>query len=289
MAKIIVNGLVSGGVYAVLAVGFSLVFGVARILNMAHTAFYMIAAFFIFVCTVMSGFPLLLSVALAIFLVSVVGILCHKLFFDRIKEHTIPVMLVSVGLAILFQELLVMGFGGTYRAIPPLVAGFVEIAGVRVPWQHLLALGTSIVILIGLWLLLSKSRLGKAIRAVANDREIANVMGIDVGWVCTITVGISAGLAAIAGAIVAPIVMVHPLMWMQPLVITLAAVVLGGLGSIRGSVIGAFILGFAETATVFLMPMGSFLKGAVALGIMIVVLLIRPDGLFGVIFEEERL
>jgi branched-chain amino acid transport system permease protein len=103
-----------------------------------------------------------------------------------------------------------------------------------------------------------------------------------------LTVAISVMLAAIAGAVVAPLYVVDPLMWLSPLVTILAIVVLGGLGSIKGSVIGAFIIGYVETLTVFLVPAGSFLKGAVALTIMVIVLLIRPEGLFGVAFEEER-
>jgi branched-chain amino acid transport system permease protein len=102
------------------------------------------------------------------------------------------------------------------------------------------------------------------------------------------TVGISVGLAAIAGVVVAPVFVVDPLMWLSPLVTMLAIVVLGGLGSLKGSLIGAFIIGYVEAITVFAVPSGSYLKGAVALSIMIVVLLLRPEGLFGIAFEEER-
>jgi branched-chain amino acid transport system permease protein len=103
-----------------------------------------------------------------------------------------------------------------------------------------------------------------------------------------LTVGISVALAAIAGVVVAPVFVVDPLMWLSPLVTMLAIVVLGGLGSIKGSLIGAFIIGYVEAITVFVVPSGAFLKGAVALSIMVIVLLIRPEGLFGVVFEEER-
>ncbi|MDY7036852.1 MAG: branched-chain amino acid ABC transporter permease, partial [Thermodesulfobacteriota bacterium] len=130
---------------------------------------------------------------------------------------------------------------------------------------------------------------GNAIRTVAEDREIANLMGINVTRIYLITMGISIALAGLGGAIVAPIYTVNPLMWMQPLIVVLASVVLGGLGSIKGSIIAAFVLGFAETAVVFLIPDGSFLRGAVSLTIMVVVLQLRPEGLYGVVFEEERL
>jgi branched-chain amino acid transport system permease protein len=136
--------------------------------------------------------------------------------------------------------------------------------------------------------LLYRTRLGLAIRATANDLEVANLMGMDVNRIAMVTVAISVGLAAIAGVSVAPVFVVDPFMWLSPLVTVLAVVVLGGLGSIHGSVIGALIIGYVEALTVFLLPQGAYLKGAVALSIMVVVLLVRPEGLFGVAFEEER-
>jgi len=106
--------------------------------------------------------------------------------------------------------------------------------------------------------------------------------------VATLTVGVAAGLAGLAGALVAPLQILEPHMWLHPLTIVLAIAVLGGLGSLKGSVIGAFILALSETLVVFLIPLGAFLKGAFSLAVMILVLLVRPEGLFGVAFEEER-
>jgi len=136
---------------------------------------------------------------------------------------------------------------------------------------------------------LLRTKLGLAIRVTAQDREIANLMGIDVNRMCVISVAIASALSAIAGAFVAPIFVVQPHMWMSPLVLVMAIVVLGGLGSIKGAFIGALILGFAETIVVFLAPNGSFLRESVAMVVMVITLLVRPDGLFGVAFEEERL
>ena len=144
------------------------------------------------------------------------------------------------------------------------------------------------VVLVGLRFLLMKTRLGVAIRATAQDREVANLMGMNESRIALITVGISIALAALTGAVIAPLTIVDPFMWMHPLIMMMAVVVLGGLGSIKGSFIAAYILGFAEALVVFVVPMGSFLKGSVALSIMILVLLIRPEGLYGVVFEEER-
>ncbi|MDY6971496.1 MAG: branched-chain amino acid ABC transporter permease [Desulfatiglans sp.] len=288
-ADIVINGLVAGGMYAILAVGFSLIFGVARILNMAHTGFYMLTAFFVFIGSSILGFPLLLSLVAAIAAATVMAVLCFIFLFDRVKEHDTTVMIISVALAMLFQELLLLAFGGHFRGIPPFVEGFIEIFDISVSYQHLFAIGSTGLSLIGLWLLLTKTKLGNAIRAVSQDREIAYLMGIDVSRIFMIVMAISVVLAGLAGAVVAPIYMVSPLMWVQPLTIILAAVVLGGLGSIGGCLIGSLILGYTETIVTFLVPGGSFLRGAVSLSIMVAVLLVRPEGLFGTAFEEERL
>ena len=213
---IFINGLVFGGVYAVLAVGFSLVFGVAKILNMAHTAFYMVTAYLIFIATTMLGFPLLLSVVLSAFISGILGIVCYQLLFDRVKEHQTAVMIISVALAILFQEVLLLIFAGHFRNILPFIPGYVEIVGLRVSNQHVITIGVSIATLIGLWILLSKSFLGKAIRAIADDSEIANLMGINVGQVCMITMGISTLLAGVAAAAIVPIFTLEPHMWLHP-------------------------------------------------------------------------
>ena len=286
---ILINGLVAGGVYSVLAVGFSLIFGVAKLLNMAHTAFYMLTAFFILYATTTLSIPLPLALLGAIILTTIIGILSYKLLLDRIKQHETAVMIISVALAMLFQEILLLVFGGHYRGVPPFITGFVDIFGSRVSYQHLFAIGTSALILAGLWLLLSKTRLGNAILAVSQDRVAANLMGINVSRIFMIVMAISVALAGLAGAVIAPIYLVSPHMWQQPLTIVLAAVVLGGLGSIGGCVVGALILAYTESIVTFLVPGGAFLSGAVSLSIMVLVLLIRPEGLFGVVFEEERL
>ena len=289
IGNILINSLISGGIFAVLALGFSLVFGVAKILNMAHTAFYMVTAYFILTLNVLLGVPLLLSAVLAILVTSFLGMISYKFLLDRVKKHETAVLIISLSLGILFQEILLIMFTGDFRRFPPFVPGYVELIDVRVSYQHIFAIFVSGIILLCIWILLTKTRLGKAVRAVAQDIEIANIMGINVSRICMITMGISAGLAGVAGAIVGPIFTVQPYMWMHPLIMVLAAVVLGGLGSAKGSVIAAFILGFAETMTTFLIPGGSFLRGTISLGVMVIVLMLRPEGLFGVVFEEERL
>jgi len=285
---ILVSGLVNGGVYALLAIGFALVFGVARIVNIAHTAFYMLAAYALYGLLVTAGLPLIPAILLAVVAVVALSLLCYKLVIEPVRQHEAAVLIATIALALIFQEGLLVAFGGHFLGIPSAVDGFASVLGVRVSYQRLLILVVVALTLAAVWFLLNRTRLGLAIRAAANDAEIANLMGMNVNRVAMITVGISVALAAIAGVVVAPVFVVDPLMWLSPLVTMLAIVVLGGLGSLKGSLIGAFVIGYVEAITVFAVPAGAYLKGAVALSIMVIVLLIRPEGLFGVAFEEER-
>lgn len=285
---ILVSGLINGGVYALLAIGFSLIFGVARIVNIAHTAFYMLAAYALYGMLVIGGMPLLLAIPLAVAAVVALSLVCYKLVIEPVRQHESAVLIATIALALIFQESLLVSFGGSFLGIPNAVEGVTSILGVRVSYQRLIILLVVAITLVATWYLLNRTRLGLAIRAAANDQEIANLMGMNVNRVAMYTVGISVALAAIAGVVVAPVFVVDPLMWLSPLVTMLAIVVLGGLGSLKGSLIGALIIGYVEAITVFAVPSGSYLKGAVALSIMVLVLLIRPEGLFGVVFEEER-
>jgi len=286
--NIIISGLISGSVFALLAIGFSLIFGVARIVNIAHTAFYMVAAYCIFFVTQKMGLHPVWGMAAAIVLVTLLGIISYKIFINPIREHEGAVLIATIALAMAFQEIMILNFTGTYLSVPSLVKGYFTILGVKVFYQQLLTFCAALLVMVALWVLLMKTKLGLAIRSTAQDREVANLMGINEARVAMITMGISVGLAALTGAVVVPLTILEPHMWMYPLIMMMAVVVLGGLGSLKGSFMGAYILGFAEALVVFLAPMGAFLKGSVALSIMILVLLIRPEGLFGVSFEEER-
>jgi len=285
---ILITSIINGSTYALLAIGFSLIFGVARIVNIAHTAFYMVAAYCIYFASHKMGLPVLVGMGAGIVLVPILGLIVYKIFIDPIREHEAAVLIATIALAIALQEVMMIIFTGDYLSVPPIIAGYFTLLGVKVFYQHLITFVTVMVVLGGLRYLLMNTRLGVAIRATAQDREVANLMGMNESRVAMITVGISIALAALTGAVIAPLTIVDPFMWMHPLIMMMAVVVLGGLGSIKGSFFAAYILGFAETMVVFLIPMGAFLKGSVALSIMILVLLVRPEGLFGVAFEEER-
>jgi branched-chain amino acid transport system permease protein len=288
LQDILVTGLVNGGVYALLAIGFSLIFGVARIVNIAHTAFYMLAAYCFYTLLTKTGLGFVLSGLISVGAVTLFSVVCYRLVIEPVREHEAAVLIATIALALVFQELMLYSFGGHFLGIPSTLEGSMRFLGVSIPYQRLLILLVAGAMLVIVWFVLYRTRLGLAIRATANDLEVANLMGMNVHRVAMATVAISVSLAAVAGVVVAPVFVVDPFMWLAPLVTMLAIVVLGGLGSLKGSLIGALIIGYVEAITVFAVPAGAYLKGAVALLIMVIVLLARPEGLFGVAFEEER-
>jgi|ERR1035437_1137102 branched-chain amino acid transport system permease protein len=288
LQDVLITGLVNSGIYALLAVGFSLVFGVARIVNIAHTAFYMLAAYCFYTLLVTTGLGVVLASVLSVLAVTALSVICYRIVIEPVREHQAAVLIATIALGLIFQESMLLLHGGSFLGIPSAIEGVVRVGGVSIPYQRLLVLVVAAVMLTATWFLLYRTRLGLAIRATANDLEVAELIGMNVHRVAMATVAISVALAAVAGVVVAPVFVVDPFMWLSPLVTVLAIVVLGGLGSLPGSLVGALVIGYAEAITVFALPAGAYLKGAMALSIMVIVLLIRPEGLFGVAFEEER-
>ncbi len=287
--QVLVSGIVIGTVYAVLALGFSLIWGAARIVNLAYTSFYMLAAYFFYVFITLLGIPMLLGVPLAVLLAAVLGVSTYKFCLERIRAHDTVVMIISILMAFFFEEVILAVFGPNFQRVPPFIDGYREVFGVRVLNQYFLAFGFSFALLIGLWVFLSRFRFGIAIRATSQDKEVVNLMGISEKKVSLIAMIIGTGFVTASSVVVSPIYVVEPSMWMHSIIMILAIVVLGGLGSLKGSAIAAYILGFAEVIVVNWLPMGAFIKSAIALLVMVIVLLIKPEGMFGVVFEEERL
>lgn len=287
--RVLVITIVLGTIYAVLAMGFSLIWGAARIVNLTYTSFYMIAAYFFYVCCAILHLNIFLSAIISIATASLMGVGTYKLILERIRSHETVVILVSICSAFFFEECVLSIFGSDFRRVPPFIPGYQEIWGVRVLNQHFLAFGVAVCLILGLILFLSKSKLGIAIRATSQDREIVNAMGINEKRVSLIAMSIGIGFVTISSIVVSPIYVVEPLMWVHPIIMVLAIVVLGGLGSLKGSFIAAYLLAFCEVAVVSWIPMGSFIKSAVALLVMVVILSLKPEGMFGAFFEEERL
>ncbi|HSW35308.1 MAG TPA: branched-chain amino acid ABC transporter permease [Candidatus Limnocylindrales bacterium] len=288
LSDILVFGLLNGAVYAMLAIGFSLIFGAARIFNLAHTAYFMLGAYAVFYFGATLNFSPFLAIPLSVAVVVLIGIVIYYIFMEPLRGHEAAMRIVTVALALVIQESVLIVFGGHFHGVPSIVSGHVSPMGIRISYQYLLTLGVVSFALVGVWYLLMKTRLGLSIRSMAQDREVANLMGMNIGRIAAATMAISVGLAAVAGVMVAPLYILEPSMWLGPLVLIMATVILGGLGSIKGSFFGALIIAFVEVIVIFTMPGGAFLRVAIALAIMLIILIVRPEGLFGVYMEGER-
>jgi len=271
-----------------LALGFSLILGVARVLNLAHPAFYMLSAFTIYYLNQVLELSLSATYILTLLFMVSLGIAVYQLILAPVRAQTSTVLILGLVLGIAAQELMLIIFGGQFRSLVRLAPGTLQLGDAVISNQHLLALSAVLLSLLGVWFLLFKSKFGIPIRAVAQDREVANLMGIPESRIAILTMAVSVGLAVIAAAMVAPLGVIDPLMWLHPLVIVLTAVILGGLGSIKGSVISAFMLAFIEVSLVFLVPGAAFLRGTVSMIVMLAVLMFKPEGLYGVFMEGER-
>jgi len=274
--EIIVSGLILGGLYALLSVGFSLINGVARILNLAHGALYLLSAYLIY-----SLLPLGLGPAIIISLVLIVliGLLIYKLLIGPLREKELRAAVVTLALALVIQESIKLIFGPEIKSIPNLITGFSTVLGVRVVNQKLLALVVAIAITTALWLFIQRTKQGKAIRAMVQNMDVAKLVGINIRKVLMISMGISVLLAGFAAVLFAPVYFISPTGW-TILFRTFPVIVLGGLGSIKGSFLAAFILAFSEKIVEYTVG-GGYIVQIVTFAIMISVLLIRPTGLFG--------
>ncbi len=274
--EIVIGGLILGGLYALMALGFSLILGVARIMNLAHGAFYMLTAYLIY-----SFLSLGLGIAIVISLVSIVlvSLVVYRVLIGPMREKEAEAALVTLALALVFQECVKLIWGPEFKSIPYVVSGYVTLLGVRVVNQKLLALVMAIVLVSVLWLFIKRTKPGKAIRAVAQNIEVAHMVGINITGVLMMSMGISALLGGFAAVLFAPLDVLSPTQW-TVLLQAFPVIVLGGLGSLKGSVFAAFIIAFIEKIIEFTLG-GGYLMQTVTFVIMLIILLIRPTGMFG--------
>lgn len=279
MLQILVYGAVISSIYALLAVGFTLIFGVARILNLAHGAFYALGAYGAYTLTANAHLPLWLAAILSVLLVGGFGVLMERILVRPLRRSMLAVLLITLAVALMVEQVLLLIFGSEARNVPSMMDVTYHFAAVDISGQRLLALGGAIIVLICLWLFLQYTRIGSAILAIAQDAEAAQYMGIATDRMYSIVMGVSAAMAAIAGVLVAPFQTVIPGMGLLPLVKSFAIVVVGGLGSIAGSIIGALLLGFSETIIAFKISIEW--SQIVSVAAVLITLVIRPAGFFG--------
>jgi branched-chain amino acid transport system permease protein len=268
--------------YASVASGLTLIWGTMKMLNFAHGEFYMLGGYAVFFAMTALGFPPLVGLILAVAIVFAAGVLMEKAVIDPLLDKPgweLSPLVVTVGASIAIQNGALKVFGERIKNLPYFVDGTLEIAGVRMAYQRLLILAVTAAVMVGFWIFIKKARFGMGLRAVAQDRDAATLLGIHYKRVYTMTFGLSCGMAALAAALLAPIFSVNPWMGHAALLKGFIAVVLGGLGSFGGAILAGMILGSVESIAVIVLS--SEWKDVIAFAIFILVLTVRPSGLFG--------
>ncbi len=277
--EILIYGAVTSAIYAMLAVGFTLIFGVARVLNLAHGSFYALGAYGAYVLTSIAGLPLWLAAILAVAGVSLFGVLVEKILIRPLRYSQLGVLMITLAIALVVEQSLFLTFGSEYRNVPAFVDTKINIGGVDVAGQRLLTLVVAGVSIAVLYLFIQRTRLGSAILAISQDADAAKYMGIPSDRIFSLVMAISAALAALAGILAGPFLSVQPSMHLLPIVKAFAIVVVGGLGSIPGSILAAFMLGYAETIVAY--EISTSWTEIVSVLATLLMLVFRPAGIFG--------
>jgi len=277
--EILVYGGVASAVYAMLAIGLTLIVGLARVFNMAHGAFYMLGAYGVFTCSVFLELPLSLAVVVSLLAVALIALVIERVCLRPLKGSLEGTLFITLILALFFEEIIHLAFGPAARATPAFLSGRMVLGGTSVPAQRMLVVFVSLIIILGLWLFISRTKIGGAILSVSQDPEAASLMGINATRMIVLVNGIAACLAALSGILVAPFLSSSPTMWVMPLIKSFTIVILGGLGSVGGSILAALILGYSETMVAFLIS--PRISELVTLIILFLVIVLRPAGLMG--------
>jgi len=279
LLEILIVGAVSSAIYAMLAVGFTLIFGVARVLNLAHGSFYALGAYGAYFFTAHLKWPLLPAALAAIVVVALFGVFVERVLVRPMRSSQLAVLMITLAVALVVEQAMFLTFGSEYRNVPAFVDAKFHIGGVDVAGARLLALGVGAVVIGALWLFIQHTRLGSAILAISQDPQAAQYMGIPSDRIFSVVMALSAALAALAGILAGPFLTVQPTMWLLPIVKAFAIVVVGGLGSIPGSILAALMLGYAETIVGY--TISTSWTEIVSVAATLLMLVFRPAGIFG--------
>ncbi len=279
MTQIFIQGMLLSGLYALIAMGFTLIFSIGRVLNLAYGAYLLIGGYVYFYFAQMLGLPKLVGVILAVIVGACMGFAKYRMIVKPLRGDHVAVEISTLILAIVLQSGVILVFGDSSKILLPIVPGVERLAGATIPFSNLFAAVTSWAILIGLYFFVRKTHTGRAMQAVSMDAKGAAISGIDSDRINMITWGISGALGALAGVFFASYTQLSPNMWVAPLIISVAVVIVGGIGSIIGTLVVAHIIGFMEIiVSAMIAPE---LRGVFTMVLIIGVLVIRPQGLFG--------
>jgi len=274
-------GVINGSFYAILSLGLALIFGLLNVINFTHGAQYMLGAYVAWLSMSYAGVNYWQSLLIAPVVVGAFGILMERLFLRWLyKLDHLYGLLLTFGLALIIEGLFRQFFGisGQPYPIPPQLTGLQNLGFMFLPNYRAWVVMASLIICLSTWLVIEKTRLGAYLRAATENPALVKAFGINVPLMITLTYGLGAALAAFAGVLAAPIYQVKPTMGADMIIVVFAVVVIGGMGSIMGSVVTGFILGLLEGLTKVFYPEAS---NTIIFVAMAVVLLIKPAGLFG--------
>lgn len=278
--EVLIQGALTSATIALVAVGFSLVYGVGGILNLAHGSFFMLGAYATYEMTE-RGAPLLVAIVVAVGVAAVGGVLLERLVIAPIRHQEVALLIATLAVALLFQQVLLAIYGDINQRVPAVFTGRLEVFGVALQQSRLFAAVVSVMAIAILLLVLARTPIGRVVAAVAEDEEGARLVGIRPEVVTLAIVALGAALAGLAGALVAPNAIVDPGMWLLPLTQAFAIVILGGLGSIKGTVLAAVIVGYLDTFVRYNIDDGQIKAGLVTVVVILATLVLRPTGLLG--------
>ena len=287
-ASALIYGAAFGSVLTLLSIGYSIVYGVGRIINLAHGLFYILTAYIIFWFMDTEIVPYPLAVILGLVIVSVFSAIYYIVLIRPVEHNEINVMIVSFGFAFLVQQGITIYEVAKPEELQdiflkPIISGDMELLGVTIDIQYIFIMIITVAVVAALLLLVKFSKMGKSIRAVSQDKDAAQLMGINVKRVLLFTIVLSAFLAGIAAFLYVPIESIYPFSGWDILLLAMSVVILGGMGSLPGSIVGAFIISYTRWFSWYYIDLtyGVSYSGLLHLILIVIMLIVRPQGILG--------
>lgn len=291
LMQYLTNGISLGSLYALIAIGYTMVYGILRLINFAHGEIFTMSLYFVFYGVTVFAMPWYMAFVIAILMTALLGIVVERAAYKPLRDSPrISIMVSAIGASFFIQNLAIVIFGGKPKAFPTvkLLTDVIQIGAVSLQKLTLIIPVVTIILLYALSFLVHKTKTGMAMRAVSKDHETARLMGVDVNKTITITFGIGSILAAIGGIMWgAKFPQIQPVMGVMPGLKCFIAAVVGGIGNITGAVIGGFILGVGEIMLIAFLPSLTGYRDAFAFILLIVILLLKPTGIMGEKISEK--
>ena len=277
----LISGLSLGSIYALIALGYTMVYGIAKMLNFAHGDIIMVGAYAVIVAVMQLSLPPVIAILISIIVCAVLGVVIERLAYKPLRQaQPLTVLITAIGVSYLLQNVALLIFGSEQK-LPAIKLGQVTIDGIT-----LVTLGVTAIIMIALTLFINKTKLGKAMRAVSEDKEAAGLMGISTNRTITITFAIGSALAAVASIFYgATYVYIKPTTGAMPGIKVFTAAVFGGIGSIPGAMLGGVLLGLIEQFSKTYIS--TLWADAIVFGVLVLVLVVKPTGLLGKQMSEK--